>query len=141
MAYLDTCVLGSLYTPETLSSAVERALEDLEDATISNLVNIEFCSLMALKVRTRELTKTAAHRALVQFHQLINDGHYEIVDVGPREYEVARAWLSSFTVPLRTADALHLACAFVHGTALWTTDKLLAQSAKALGVSYKLIAL
>lgn len=141
MAYLDTCVLGSFYTPETLSPAVERALADLEDATISNLVDVELCSLMALKVRTRELTKVAAQKALAQFHQHINDGHYEVMDIGPREYDVARAWLSSFSTPLRTADALHLACAFVHGTTIWTTDKLLAQSAKALGVSCKLITL
>jgi predicted nucleic acid-binding protein len=141
MAYLDTSVLGSYYCPETLSAAVNRALGSLDDAAISPLVEVELCSLLALKVRQRELTRLAAQKVLAQFRQHVSAGYYELLEIGPREYDIARTWISGFHTPLRTLDSLHLACAFVHGTTLWTSDKHLAQSAKILGVNFRFIAL
>ena len=141
MAYLDTSVIGSYYCPETLSCAVGQALATLDEATISFLVELEFCSLLSLKVRTRELPKPLAQKALAQFRQHVSDGYYEVMEITSREYDVARTWLAGFQTPLRTLDALHLACAYVHGTTLWTTDKSLAKAAQILGVNCKLITL
>ena len=140
MAYLDTSILGSYYCPETLSEVVNRALTALDDARISVLVEVELCSLVALKVRTGEMARPTARKVLAQFREHLSGGYYEILDIGPREYDIALAWLSGFNTPLRTLDALHLACAFVHGQAIWTSDKLLAQAAGILGVDCKLIA-
>jgi len=63
------------------------------------------------------------------------------VDIGPRECDTARTWMARFDTSLRTVDALHLACAFAHGQAIWTSDKPLAQAAQVLGVDHKLITL
>jgi uncharacterized protein len=139
MPYLDTSILGSYYCPEPLSAAVNRALTTLSDPSISPLVEVELSSLLALKVRTGELTRPAAQKALARFREHRSAGHYVLLDLGPREYDIAAAWLSGFHTSLRTLDALHLACAFVHGQPMWTTDKLLAQAAATLNVSCKLI--
>ncbi len=141
MAYLDTSILGSYYCPEGLSAAVNRVMGELDDAAISPLVEVEFCSLVALKLRMGEMTRPAAQRALALFRQHLADGYYDVLEIGPREYDTARAWLSSFHTTLRTLDALHLACAFVHGECFWTSDKPLARAAKVLSVDCKLIAL
>ena len=111
----------------------------VEDVAISPLVEVEFCSLLALKLRVRELTKRTALRALTQFHEHLSDGYYEMLDISSREYDIAGTWLSGFNTPLRTLDALHLACAFVHGEVLWTTDKSLAKAAALLSVGCRLI--
>jgi len=141
MAYLDTSILGSYYCPEALSDAVNRAIGSLEEAAISPLVEVELCSLAALKVRTGEMTRPAAQRALALFRQHLANGYYEVLEVGPRQFDTARTWLSSFHTSLRTLDALHLACAFVHGKPFWTSDKPLARAAATLGVDCKLITL
>ncbi|MCL2639568.1 MAG: type II toxin-antitoxin system VapC family toxin [Phycisphaerales bacterium] len=141
MAYLDTSVIGSYYCPETLSYAVGQAIATLDDVTISFLVELEFCSLLSLKVRTRELPKPFAQKALAQFRQHVSNGYYEVMEITLREYDVARTWLADFQTPLRTLDALHLVCAYAHGTTLWTTDKPLAKAAQILGVNCKLITL
>ncbi len=140
MPYLDTSVLGSYYCPEALSEVVGRELASLPDAAISPLVEVELCSLVALKLRTRAMTRPAGQKVLAQFREHLSDGYYEVLDISSREFDLARTWLSGFHTPLRTLDALHLACAFVHGETIWTTDKVLAQAATTLGVGCKLIA-
>ena len=140
MAYLDTSILGSCYCPETLSDAVNRALSSLEEAAISPLVDVELCSLVALKVRTRELTWSEARGVLAQFRAHLDGGYFRVLQIGQREYDTARTWLATCRTTLRTLDALHLACAFLHGETLWTTDKSLARAASLLGTQCRLIA-
>lgn len=139
MPYLDTSLLGSYYTPEPLSETVTHAIVAADDLMISPMVELELYSLVSLKVRTRELSRPAGQKALAQFRTHLNGGYYGIVEIGPRQYDIARTWMSGFDTPLRTVDALHLACAFVHGQPLWTSDKPLAQAAKTLGVEHRLI--
>ncbi len=112
MAYLDTSVLAAYYCPERLSDAVGRVLRDISTPTISPLVEIEMYSAVALKVRTRELDLSSAGAVISRFQLDIASGLYEVIDIGPREFHLARNWLSRFSSPLRTLDALHLAAAF-----------------------------
>lgn len=139
MPYLDTSLLGSYYCPEPLSEVVTEAITAEDDWVISPMVEIEFYSLVALKVRMRELTQAAGQKVLTQFRVHLSGGFYGIVELGPRQYDIARTWLGSFETALRTVDALHLACAVVHGQPLWTTDKPLAQAARNLGVAHRLL--
>lgn len=139
MAYLDTSVLGSYYCPEPLSTEVNAALVRVRGPVISSLVEVEFSSLLSLKVRVGAMNRAAAFRVLPQFKVHVSDGLYAFVDVGEREYELARDWLGRFDTPLRTMDALHLAAAFAHQQELLTTDKALSKSAKQLGVKCRLI--
>jgi predicted nucleic acid-binding protein len=139
MPYLDTSILGSYYCPESLSKAVNRAIASLDDRLISPLVELELHSLISLKVRTSEMDRLAAGKVLSQFRLHLAEGLYDVVEIGPREYEIAQTWISAFNSSLRTVDALHLACAYLHQQPLWTTDKPLARAAKAMSVDHRLI--
>jgi len=139
MAYIDTCVLGSFYCPESMSAAVNRRIVGLTDTAISKLVEVEFYSLLAQKVRTKEMTRFDGMATLGKFRANVADGMYQFVDIGPREHEIASIWLCSFNTSLRALDALHLASASTHEQMLLTTDKVLAQAAMHLGVQYELI--
>jgi predicted nucleic acid-binding protein len=69
----------------------------------------------------------------------LTDGLYEPIDIGPREFQLARNWLSSFSSPLRTLNALHLAAAFCNDLELITTDKPLMAAAKHFSVRCHLV--
>lgn len=140
MPYLDTSLLGSYYCSEPLSEVITQAISASDDLVISPMVDLELYSLVSTKVRMHELTRAAGQKVLTQFRSHVSGGFFILVENGPRQYEIARNWMASFDTPLRTVDALHLACAFVHKQPLWTSDKPLAQAAKYLGVEYRLIA-
>jgi len=139
MAYIDTSVLVACYAPQQLSAAAERAVRKSPTPTISPLTEVEFCSALALKTRTKEIELGAAKRLLAAFRLHVNDGVYRIVPIGSREYDLAREWISAFAAPLRTLDGLHLAAAFTNGLLLLTADKALGRSAKRFGVECRLV--
>ena len=139
MAYLDTSVVVAYYCPEALSAAVSKALTRIPTPAISSLTEVEIRSALALKIRTGQISATDASKVLSQFSVHISDGLFRFVDIGPREFELARNWIGLFTTPLRTLDALHLASAFANNLPILTADKSLSESAKSLGVSCKLI--
>jgi predicted nucleic acid-binding protein len=139
MAYLDTSVVVAYYCPEALSAAVGKAFARIPTPAISPLTEVEVRSGLALKIRTGQISAADASKILAQFSVHLSDGFYRIVEVGPREFELARDWIGLFTTPLRTLDALHLACAFANGLPILTADKSLSNSARSLGVVCKLI--
>jgi predicted nucleic acid-binding protein len=139
MSYIDTSALAAYYCPETLSRSVEKELRRDEAPTISPLVEVEFHSAVALKVRTREFDPPTANRIVSLFRLHLANGHYRLVAVGDREYGLACDWIGRFSTPLRTLDALHLAAAFASDLVILTTDRPLARSAKHFGVKCKLI--
>jgi hypothetical protein len=111
----------------------------ISEAVISPLVEVEFCSLLSLKVRTATMNRSDASAVLAQFRVHIADGLYRLVEAGPREFELARGWLARFDTPLRTLDALHLAMAFAHRQEVITTDKMLGRAARQVGVKCRLV--
>ncbi|HPD15860.1 MAG TPA: type II toxin-antitoxin system VapC family toxin [Planctomycetota bacterium] len=139
MAYLDTSLLAAYYCPEPLSTAVQKAILETASPTISPLVEIEFCSAVALKVRTREFDGATANKVVSLFRLHVTDHRYAIVPIEAREYDLAREWIGRFAVPLRALDALHLAAAFANDLTLLTTDKPLARCAQQFGVKHRLI--
>lgn len=139
MGYIDTSVLAAYYCPEPLSGAAQKAIRKLATPAISPLVEVEFHSAIALKVRTGECEIATANQIVSQFRLHVKDGYYHILPLHVREYDLARDWIARFSTPLRTLDALHLATAFSHGLTLLTADKLLAQSARRLGLKSRLI--
>ena len=106
---------------------------------ISPLVELELHSAVAQKVRPREVTAAAARRVISEFQAHLAEGYWRQVPVGPREYDLARDWIGSFSAPLRTLDALHLAAAFRNDLALLTADKALARSARHFGVTCEVV--
>jgi predicted nucleic acid-binding protein len=82
MAYVDTSVLAAYYCPEPLSRSAQKWLARTEELTISPLVEVEFYSALAAKVRARELKVTAAARVRDLFRSHVAEGCYNVVGVG-----------------------------------------------------------
>ncbi len=139
MAYLDTSVLVAYYCPEPLSEAVERILRRLEQPALSALTEVEFASALARKVREKGLSRVQANLVLNEFKAHINQRLFRRIPVELEYYTVAFTWLTQFSLPLRTLDALHLAIAAGSDLQLITADRRLSQSARKLGVHCKLL--
>jgi hypothetical protein len=139
MAYVDTSVLVACYCPEPLSRAAEAAVARSDGPALSRLVEIEFYSAVAVKVRMRELDRSTANRIVSLFRQHLDDGRYAAVSITDREYTLARDWIVRFSAPLRAPDALHLAAAFSNDLVLLTADRDLARAAAQFGVKHKFI--
>ena len=137
--YIDTSLLVPYYCPEALSPVAERTLRDDPRAAVSDLVEVEFFSALARKVRVREMSAADATRAGERFLGHLDSGLYARIAVQRRHFEVARGWLARFTLPLRALDALHLALADTEGLRLATADRELSRSARSLGVAVTLV--
>ncbi len=116
--YIDTSVLVAYYLPEPLSARAERALLSGGTPAISPLVEIEFASVLARKVRARELAPTAARAALEQFRAHREEGLYRRLEIGDAHYEQARRWVEALRAPLRTIDAFSRIMEEDHGPQL-----------------------
>ena len=132
-AYIDTDVLTAYYCPEPMSAVVERQLTALNRPTISTLTEVEFCSVIAKKVRQREIKRVHAERLLAQFLIHRDSGFYSVVPLQTEHFRLARDWLATLSTPLRTQDALHLAVAVVAKLPLMTADRSFASAATKLG--------
>jgi predicted nucleic acid-binding protein len=136
--YFDTSLVIPYYCPEVLSEAAERLLRTDAQPVISDLVEVEFFSALAQKVRAREMPSADAARAGEQFLAHLATGFYARIAVQRRHYERARSSLARLDLPLRALDALHLAIADVERLRLATADRDLSRSARRLGVSVAL---
>ena len=85
------------------------------------------------------MNRADANAVLSQFRVHLSDGLYQMVEMGLREFELARTWLATFNTPLRTLDSLHLATAFANRQEILTTDKIMSRAAKQVGVKCRLI--
>jgi predicted nucleic acid-binding protein len=102
-------------------------------------VELEFCSAVAAKTRTRDMDAAAGRRVLTLLASHLADGLFQVVPIEAREYRLARDWIGGFSVALRAPDALHLASALGSGLVLLTADKAMARAAAQLGVPHELI--
>ena len=137
--YFDTSLLVPYYCPEALSQVAERTVRGDPRPTISDLVEVEFFSALAKKVREKEMSAVEAARVGQQFLAHLQAGIYTRLAVQRRHYETAREWLARFTFPLRSLDALHLALADAEGLRLATADQALSRSARDLGLAVLLV--
>lgn len=139
MLYLDTSVLVAYYCPEAISDKVEDVLLAADQPAISSLVEVEFVSALARKVRERELAKEAADRLINQFQAHVAHNLYHWLAIEHHHYQKAFYWIARFSTPLRTLDALHLAVAATESADFLTADTQLAKVARGFGVAVTLI--
>jgi predicted nucleic acid-binding protein len=133
--YLDASALAGLYFPEPESAALDRALRGRRDLTVSDLALTEVLAAFARRRRRggRDDIAPRLHAALVSD---LESGMFRRVDLAPPTHRAAERLLLSSTIPLRTADALHLALAMTAGVAaILTFDKHLAAAARRLGLT------
>ena len=114
MLYFDTSFLAPLVLPESTSARITAFVRRLPvvELAMSHWTKIEFSSLIARKVRMRELAAEAAARA---------DARFEIwwttllpsVLPDADDFGLAKRYLGKFETGLRAGDALHLAIAAI----------------------------
>ncbi len=138
-AYVDTSVLAAYYLPEALSESAERVLARIAAPAISALIDVEFVSVVARKVRTAQLSSASAREVLRDYDEDRSAGRYRLADIRESHYAQARRWIASLAVPLRTLDALHLALAHEQSIPLLTADRQLARAASKLAVRFRLV--
>ena len=134
--YLDSSGLAKLYLPEPDSAALERVLRGRADLLVSDLVVTEIVSAVSRRRRAGGIPPAAAgpiHRALLAHLQA---GLYRAVDLSPGVHrEAERLLLALEAIPLRAADALHVALALAAGAATVVTfDARLAAASRAVGL-------
>jgi len=139
LIYVDTSVLAAYYCPEPLSGQAQRALAQANERAISSLVELEFVSAIARKVRTREMRRGDARRILAAFQSHLEQGIYTRLAVESAHFAKARDWLTTLAIPLQTLDALHVAMAAMKGCPLLTADAALAKACAKVGVTALLI--
>ena len=137
--YLDTSVVVAYYCPEPLSQAAERMIRRDSTPAISDLVEVEFFSTVARKVRAREMSAADARRSGERFTAHLQAGFYGRVALQRRHYETARDWLAEMRLPLRALDALHLAVASEEKLRLATSDRDMFGSARVLDLAATLV--
>lgn len=135
MLVLDTSVIVAFYIPEATSSRVQRLFSSSTELAISSLVEVEFASAIARRVRMKSITKHEGQRVLEEFRSHMQDNLYAFKPITQEVFTLANQWLGSFQTSLRTLDAIQLAVAHVNDLPFVTADKVLIKSAKELGVA------
>jgi uncharacterized protein len=133
--YLDASVLVSLLTSDASSARADTFVRtNPVPLIISDFAGTEFCSAIARRVRTSELTEPQARKVLAEFDSwsATEAGRAEMnaTDIG-----AAQSFLRRLDLPLRTGDAINIAIAQRLGAMLATFDGKMAASARTLGVA------
>lgn len=139
MVYLDTSMLVAYYCPEALSQQAQSLLSEAVKPALSYLTEVELFSVVAKKVRSKEMGSADGNRILAKFTSHVDGDFYTIIPVENHHWRLARGWIGLFTTSLRTLDVLHLSIASAEELELVTADKLLYQAAEILGVKAQLI--
>jgi predicted nucleic acid-binding protein len=133
--YLDASVIVALLTTDILTSrAVSYFRTHTPILIVSDFAAAEFASVIARRVRIREVTKPVARIAFAQLDAWMIR-NTERAETTTADVMVAALALRRLDLTLRTADALNIAITQRIGATLMTFDEKMAASAKALGVA------
>lgn len=136
MFYFDTSFIAPLYIPEPDSpTAREQALALADQPiAISEWTCVEFSSMVARRVRMRELTDGDALGLLESFTRIAHT-QYTVLIPTQADYRLAESFLRRFDSGLRAGDALHLAIVRNHGLSrLFSLDQGLIRAAALLDI-------
>lgn len=136
MIYLDTSALVKRYLPERNSDAFERYFSELGAARISRLTLVELRSTFARKRRETRLDHEQERAAMNEVRTDIQDGLLMVAPSTDADFIQAFRLMDDLaSLPLRTLDALHLACAAALGaTQLATADAVMRRAARHLNL-------
>lgn len=135
--YLDASALVKLYMPEPGSDALDAAILGRSDLLISDLAITEIVSAICRRRREGTLPAKSCARLHRKVLSDIGAGLYLKSDLVPEVHrEAERLLLAVDDIPLRAADALHLALASLSGAAaIVTYDQRLGEAAIRIGLN------
>lgn len=132
--YLDASALVALFVVDVHNEQANKTLHSSrEDLIVSNLSAAEFSSVIARRVRTRDLSASEARTAFSNVDTWCAR-YTRYVEADHADFSSAIALMRRLDLPLRTPDALHISIAQRIGCALVTFDKALANVARALDI-------
>jgi hypothetical protein len=133
--YFDASLIVSLIVRDSLSPRAWDYISRHEPLPIvSDFASAEVASAVNLKVRVRELDVAQGRSALAEF-DLWRADMCETVDISTADVSSAEALLRRLDLPLRAADAIHIAAARRMGALLATFDTQMAATAGMLAVA------
>lgn len=139
MVYVDTSVLAAYYCPEPLSNKAEEIIRSIKRPAISRLTEVELVSAVSRKIRENELSSADGNKIIGHFHSHIQKAMFKRLMIEDQHYQTAIHWISQFSTPLRTLDALHLAIVAANKFSLLTADIQLSNSARNFGIEVSII--
>jgi predicted nucleic acid-binding protein len=107
--------------------------------SISTWGETEFYGVLGRRARDGSLPLRLAERAAGRFENHKNQGLFKTFPVNTDCMKHAAMLTRRFSLGIKSADALHLALVQLEGLELITSDKSLAESARELALSTKLI--
>jgi predicted nucleic acid-binding protein len=132
--YLDASVVVALLTKDVFTSRAESYIRaNAPIWVVSDFAAAEFASVVARRLRVREITEPIARVVFAEFDAWVIRST-EPADTTTADVIAAAGALRRLDLPLRTADAVNIAIARRMGATLMTFDEKMAASAKALGV-------
>jgi predicted nucleic acid-binding protein len=133
--YLDASAWVKLYVQEPQSDALNGALLGRKDLFVCDLGATEVASALGRACREGRLDRVAARRLQRTLHQHVASGVVQRLELTSKVHREAERLLLSATVPLRAADALHVALASLSEAATVVTyDPRLADAARSAGI-------
>lgn len=138
--YLDTSVAVAALTPEPSSGRVQRWISEQVPGVlaVSEWGRVEFCSALAIKVRSKTIDLDQRAAALSTYGRFCEES-FVILAIGDRHMQAAAFIVDQFTLGLRGGDALHLAVCAEYGATLCTLDRKLFEAGPALGVPTRML--
>jgi predicted nucleic acid-binding protein len=132
--YLDASVLVALLTYDVFTSRADTYIRSQTPVlVVSDFAGAEFASVIARRVRMREITQQTVRAIFAQF-DIWKPIKTERVETISADVEAATHALRRLDLTLRTADALDIAIDQRLGATLMTFDNKMAVAARALGV-------
>jgi uncharacterized protein len=112
MVYLDTSFIAPLVITEPSSGTVESVVLKIRAGAMATgkWTEVEVASLIARKVRMKQLTARDADAIRVKFAEVLQV-HFHVLLPTAADYESATHYLQIPNTGLRAADAFHLAIA------------------------------
>ena len=139
MYYIDTSVIVAYYCPEPLADKAEAFLSKIDRPNISSLTEVEFFSALSRKIRNKEMDAKTARKISAKFLSHLEGKYFHCLPVAANHYTLAGNWISQFTLPLKSLDAIHLAVASCEDFSIVTFDRQLHHNARKLDIEAILI--
>ena len=113
---MDKSLIAFLVITESSSDAVEALLLKVKPGDLATglWTRIELASLLARKLRMREITAAQAAAARQEFLHVLDES-FEMLLPTPADFATAVSFLETPKTGLRAGDAFHLAIAANHG--------------------------
>jgi uncharacterized protein len=133
--YLDASVIVALITKDVFTTRAESYVrKNAPILIVSDFAAAEFASVIARRVRVREITRQIARIVFTEFDAWMIRGTEHVETTTADVMDAGRS-LRRLDLPLRTADALNIAIARRIGATLMTFDEKMAAAATAIGVT------